>query len=87
MNVEGAEEAVLIGADFENATHMNAVAMKCDEHDIHVKQIFFLLERRVHESNSEELRQELGTNDVKYNFQTDFTDLINKLFHSLTYSI
>ena len=32
------------------------------------------------ERNSEELRQELGTNDVKYNFQADFTDLTNKLF-------
>lgn len=33
LDVEGAEESVLKGVDF-NAININAVAMECDEHDI-----------------------------------------------------
>jgi len=33
LDVEGAEESVLKGTDFD-AVHINAVAMECDEHDI-----------------------------------------------------
>lgn len=33
LDVEGAEESVLRGTDF-NEVHINAVAMECDEHDI-----------------------------------------------------
>lgn len=33
LDVEGAEESVLRGTDF-NQVHFNAVAMECDEHDI-----------------------------------------------------
>jgi hypothetical protein len=33
LDVEGAEESVLSGTDF-NAVHINAVAMECDEHDV-----------------------------------------------------
>lgn len=33
LDVEGAEESVLMGTDF-NAVTINAVAMECDEHDI-----------------------------------------------------
>ena len=33
LDVEGAEESVLRGTDF-NAVHINSVAMECDEHDI-----------------------------------------------------
>jgi hypothetical protein len=33
LDVEGAEESVLLGTDF-STVHINAVAMECDQHDI-----------------------------------------------------
>lgn len=34
LDTEGAEESVLRGTDF-HAVHFDAVAMECDEHDVH----------------------------------------------------